>query len=88
MLSNSKFRISGRSLKMSNYSLFTVILLISGFLNPLPTIFSKKFPDVSVNTNSCYKRFQKSIHTCSCEPYNEDYICDKPSYIKFAVSST
>ena len=80
----SKYKFNSGLFKMFNFnSLITVILiLISEVLNP----YGKKFPDVSENSNSCYKRFQKSLYTCSCEPYNEDYISNRPSYVKFAVS--
>ena len=80
----SKYKFDSGLFKMFNFnSLITVILiLISEVLNP----YGKKFPDVSDNSNSCYNRFQKSLYTCSCEPYNEDYISNRPSYVKFAVS--
>ena len=36
--------------------------------------------------NSSYMTLKQSLYTCSCEPYNEDYISNKPSYLKFIVS--
>ena len=38
------------------------------------------------NPNSSYMTLKQSLYTCSCEPYNEDYISNKPSYLKFIVS--
>ena len=36
--------------------------------------------------NSSYMTLKQSLYTCRCEPYNEDYISMKPSYMKFTVS--
>ena len=41
---------------------------------------------MSENPNSSYIILLKSLYACRCEPYNEDYISNKPSYIKFIVS--
>ena len=57
----------------------SIFLLIS-------TILSTTFPDVSQNPNVCFKTVQKSVHECICEPYDENYVKGKPSYIKFNVS--
>ena len=52
----------------------------------ITTVLSNRFPDVSQNPNICFKTVQKSVHECNCEPYNENYMKGKPSYIKFNVS--
>ena len=42
--------------------------------------------EMSENPNKSYMTLLKSLYSCRCEPYNEDYISNKPSYLKFIVS--
>ena len=70
---------------MSGISTKSVIFILFCFFQ---TILNKTFPDVSINENLCFKDMQKSIYKCTCEPYDKEYIKNKPSYVKFAVSYT
>ena len=68
---------------MSGISTKSVIFILFCFFQK---ILNKTFPDVSINENLCFKDMQKSIYKCTCEPYDKEYIKNKPSYVKFAVS--
>ena len=49
-------------------------------------ISSEKLCEKFENPNLSYMTLLKSLYSCECEPYNEDYISKKPSYLKFIVS--